>query len=173
MSGPLPTGEAIRRNKPTIPTTSLPVAGRSTPTPDPPMTYELDIAGRDWWEWAWHTPQACGWDDGALFAVARRAQLEDDLAALEQAGEFDWSDYLNDEERGRKLDTMLTKLKALAGNKLALVRECRELDNRLGLTPKGLADLRWKIVDDESQPQVDTPKPKRRKLTVVPDAATG
>src|SRR4051794_21308778 len=75
--GPLPTGTAIRANKPTIPTTQLPASGRSGPVPDPPALYELGPKARDWWQWAWSTPQACGWDDGSLFFVARRAELED------------------------------------------------------------------------------------------------
>ena len=86
--GPLPKPGARRRNAPTIPTTSLKADGRGVPAPDSP--YALGEAGAAWWEWAWALPQACAWDDGALYAVARRAQLEDDMVALEL------NDYLVD-----------------------------------------------------------------------------
>jgi hypothetical protein len=147
MAGPLPTGTAIRRNAPTIPTTNLPVAGRVTPVPDPPVGYEFGAAASDWWGWAWRTPQACAWDDGSLFVVARRALFEDDLAEAEDA-------------------------KA----RLGLSREMREMDDRLGLTPKGLAANRWKIVaDDQAAPTGAPTKPRaskgRRALKAVPAAS--
>lgn len=174
--GFLPTGTAINRNKPRIPTTNLPAAGCQLPIPDPPATYELGAAGRDWWDWAWRTSQACGWDNGQLFTVAARAQLEDDKAAMEQADEFDWSALLCDENTGRAVKDLVTRLRSLAQGRLSLVKECRELDTRLGLTPKGLADLRWKIVEEEGEKQgapTPTGSGRRRALKVVPDAAAG
>lgn len=154
MSGPLPTGTAIRRNKPTIPTTALPAGGRTDPVPDPPVTYVLGEKAMDWWGWAWTTPQAAAWDDGALFAAARRAQLEDDLATLENI-EIDLEFLCGEEpnESMRNLQFMIGKLKALAGGKLAVSRQMTELDDRLGLTPKGLAQLRWTIVDAPAAPK--------------------
>ena len=153
--GPLPTGTAERRNKPTIPTTELPASGRSGRTPKPPATYKLGPAGEDWWRWAWKTSQACGWDDGVLFVVARRAQLEDDRVALERVDGLDIAELLDlekyqvDKDAVSRLEDLVQALKRLAGGKLAVERECRELDDRLGLTPKGLAALRWKILPDE------------------------
>lgn len=138
MPGPLPTGDAVRRNAPTIPTTNLPAAGRPGPVPDPPVSYELGAVASDWWGWAWRTPQACAWDDGALFMVARRAKLEGDLHAMEP------------------------------GEGLAVMREMRELDDRLGLTPKGMAALRWKIVADDAKAAGQVAKPKGgRRLKAV------
>lgn len=132
--GPLPTGTAIRRNKPTIPTTQLPAKGRCDPVPDPPATYSLGDRARDWWGWAWTTPQACAWSDGDLFTVARRAVLEDLLPSAETAQE-----------------------------RIAYLRAATDLDDRLGLTPKGLAALRWKIVaDDEGKAVAPKPKGSRR-----------
>lgn len=148
MAGPLPTGTALRRNKPTIPTSELPVTGRTSPVPDPPMTYHFGPAAQDWWDWAWRTPQACGWDDGQLFVVAGRAQIEDDIAAS-----------VDDPKHS-----------------LALKKERRELDNKLGMTPKGLADLRWKIVAAEESKVAGSPtrpKGRKRSLSVVPDSAAG
>lgn len=166
--GPLPTGTAIRRNKPTVPTTTLPAAGRQDPMPSPPVHYELGEKAADWWAWAWSTPQACGWDDGSLFAVARRAQLEDDLATLQNV-DLDL-EFLCGEEMGeaaRNLKALIERLKGLAGGKLAVEREMRELDDRLGLTPKGLAALRWKIVDDEAKPKAETGESRKGRLKVV------
>lgn len=148
--GPLPTGDAMRRNKPTIPTTSLPASGRSAPVPDPPALYEFGPRALDWWSWAWRTPQACAWDDGALFMAARRAQLEDDLHTLENVDiDFEFLVGEQPNEAARNMGFLIGKLKSLAGGKLGVAREMRELDDRLGLTPKGLAQLRWKIVADD------------------------
>lgn len=118
MPGPLPDPNAIRRNAPTIPTTDLPASGRTTPVPDVPTWLSLDGAGQSWWDWAWRTPQACGWSDGNLVTVAHRASLEDLLSSAD------------------------------ARTRLGIIKEARETDARLGLTPKGMADLRWRIVDD-------------------------
>lgn len=173
-NGPLPTGIAARRNKPTIPTTNLPASGRQTPTPDAPLEYHFGPRAADWWEWAWHTPQACAWDDGSLFAVARRAQLEDDLHALERTDSLDELIGSDPDQVALFLKFLVGELKGLAGGKLGIVREMREIDDRLGLTPKGLAALRWKVVEDE-QPASAEPAPpkKRRGLSAVPDSATG
>jgi hypothetical protein len=87
----------------------LPAAGRRGRAPVCP--YELGVAGSAWWVWAWTTPQATRWDKGALYTVARRARLEDDVDS----------------------------------GKLAVEKEMRELDGKLGLTPKAMADLGWTI----------------------------
>lgn len=154
--GPLPSGTAIRRNKPTIPTAKLPASGRKGQVPKPPALYELGPKGADWWAWAWKTAQACGWDDGTLFVVARRATLEDDLHALEHI-DIDLEFLCGEEpnEAMRNLQFLIGKIKALAGGKMSILREMRELDGKLGLTPKGLADLRWTIIDDAEAPKVD------------------
>ena len=156
--GPLPGANTRRTNSPTIPTTRLPAGGRKGRPPNPPEGYNLAEAGRNWWKWAWGTPQACAWDPGAKYAVARRARLEDDLAVI---GEFDphaldWffsSLELSDEkavqEAMRELGRIIGDLQRLAGGKLAIEKEMRELDKRLGLDPKALAELRWVIVADE------------------------
>lgn len=172
--GPLPTGTAIRRNKPTIPTTNLPGAGRQGPIPDPPATYELGAKALDWWAWAWTTPQAAAWSDGDLFALARRAMIEDDLDALAQA-DLDVAELLGIDD-GReaidRLEAIIRSLKAMASGKLQLMREARELDDRFGLTAKGLAALRWKIVPDEAdasgkQPPAPAAGDRRSRLRSV------
>lgn len=171
MPGPLPEENSLRRNKPTIPTTALPVSGRPGPVPDPPETYPLGEKGRAWWDWAWTTPQACAWDDGALFITARRAQLEDDKHAIEHI-DVDLAELVGEEpsEAAKKLEGLIALLKGLAGGKLSVEREMRQIDDRLGLTPKGLAQLRWKIVADP-EPESDEGKGRpgrgRRALKAV------
>jgi hypothetical protein len=138
----------------------------------------LSKAGRDWWKWAWSTPQATRWNKGDLYTIAHRAQLEDDLAALDAlGGHFDLSDYIDvsedQEELARALSRQIEAVKRCAGGKLGLVKECRELDNKLGLNPKGLADLRWSIAEpeetdtdrEEQKPPADNVRALRPKKT--------
>lgn len=152
--GPLPNAHKRRRNKDTIPTTELPVSGRKGRPPGIPSAYNLRKAGREWWKWAWGTPQAAAWDKGALYVVARRAQLEDDLA-LQDSG-FEASDFADllgrdEDEVTRELEFIVGRLAAMAGGRNPILKEMRELDKVLGLTPAGLAALRWKIVDDSKE----------------------
>lgn len=167
--GPLPGSQTRRKNAPTIPTTRLPAGGRKGRPPNLPAGYVLGKAGQSWWRWAWATPQAAAWDIGSRYTIARRAQLEDDLAAL---GTFD-PDSLNwvfanvdvSQEDAladalKFLGVIIGQLKRLAGDKLAVEREMRELDKRLGLDPKALAELRWTIVADEKP--ATKPSPTRK-----------
>lgn len=192
MSGPLPKPQSRRRNPPTIPTTSLPVSGRKGRTPRVPSEYKLGDAGRAWWKWAWGLPQAMAWDSGSLYALARRARLEDDVVALRSPPKLDLEPIIemiavsastgeSDLELLRSMAEhiryVLGVFKSLAGQKSVIEREMRELDDRFGLTPKGLAALRWKIVEDPDQAAaapVSAPKEKVRRLRAVdPRAAAG
>lgn len=121
MPGPLPNPQRARRNAPTIPSTDLPAGGRRGAVPKPPKWVELGPKGLAWWRWAWRTPQAAAWSSGHEAFVANRARLEDEL-----------------------------DVEADSKQRLALLKECREGDDRLGLTPKSLAALRWRIVADEA-----------------------
>jgi hypothetical protein len=180
--GPLPKPGARRHNPPTIPTTSLPVSGRTARPPTPPKGYELSESGKRWWRWAWKLPQAAAWDDGALYHVARRAQLEDDLAAMDSVRGMDLADLLDlgdsESEAIKRVEFVLGRLKGLAGGRLTVLREMRELDERLGLNPAAMAKLRWTIVTDEpaavpSPPQGGAlPSNVRRMRAFDPEAAT-
>lgn len=150
MPGPLPNAQKRRRNQPATATRSLPAQGRTDPPPECP--YDLGAAGAKWWAWAWKLPQATRWDAGSLYFVGRRAQLEDDMAALEFDVDIAPDDLFadGDFEARRCVEWALSTLRRVAGNRTTLAKEVRELDNRLGLNPKALAELRWAI--DESEP---------------------
>lgn len=143
---PLPDPKRRRRNAPTIPTTALPASGRKGTPPKPPHGSSLGEAGATWWRWSWRTPQACGWAKGHESLVGRRAWLEDEVVRI--------GDLL-----GRD-DLTMADIRGLTNNRLAVFREMRELDDRLGLSPKGMAQLRWEIVSDSAPAEVeDAPEP--------------
>lgn len=125
--------------------TLLPAAGRKGRPPKCP--YDLEKAGAKWWRWAWRTPQATQWSPGALYTVARRAQLEDLVDALGFVDELYLGDLLAgaDEESTRRVEWALTSLKKAAGGRLALEKEMRELDAKLGMDPRAMSDLSWAI----------------------------
>lgn len=180
MPGPLPDGNARRRNAPTIPTTSLPAGGRKGRAPKVPGGYQLAKAGRDWWKWAWSTPQACAWDAGALYVIARRAQLEDELATLDTVEGIDLTELAAaaSDQLADLVNEVLRLLQRRASGTTTVMREMRELDDRLGLSPKGMAALRWKIVADDAaktKPAADSPPPSnvRRLRPRDPAAAAG
>lgn len=145
--GPLPNPRRRRRNAPTIPTTDLPAGGRQGPAPKVPKHYPLGEAGRAWWKWAWSTPQAAAWDPGDLYSLARRAQLEDQLATLAAANDIEW-----DLTAVLQLSTFCRQV---VGAESTIKREMLELDDRFGLTAKAREQLRWKIVADEIEDDED------------------
>lgn len=117
---------------------------RRTPT----CPYELGAAGTDWWKWAWKTKQAESWkDDGGLYTAARRAQLEDERAALHLA---DHGDLLHDLLQGAEPEAIanvrwaLGRLAASATGSTGLSREMRELETQLGLGPRAVRALQDK-----------------------------
>lgn len=178
MPGPLPTGTARRRNAPTIAGTVLPSEGRQGSVPKPPRWRKLGPSGKAWWAWAWRTPQAAAWPDSMIDFVARRAALEDDLRTLDEAPVLDLEDVLDVEpsERLRAVEAIIRRLHSLAGGRLAVMREMRELDNRLGLNPKALGELRWTIAADEvgeKRAEAGARPSGRRLLAVDPGAVAG
>jgi hypothetical protein len=130
---------------------------------------ELGDAGNAWWKWAWRTPQAAAWSIGDHPALARRASLEDDVAGLRQVENLDVAELLelDPDDRTKELEFVIRSLHALAGNKLAIAREARELDDRFGLTPKALAALRWTIIEQEEPARPDPGENNVRRLKAV------
>lgn len=149
MPGPLPQKTRRRTNEPTIPTTNLPLSGRQGSAPPVPSWVELEKSGSAWWKWAWATPQAAAWgaNVGQESMIARRASLEDDLSALSQVHGLDVGE-MGEDAIMREVRAIVANLASLVTGKLQILREMRELDDRLGLTPKGMAALRWVVVND-------------------------
>jgi hypothetical protein len=112
-----------------------------------------------------------------LYVIARRAQLEDDLVALGGFESLDLDELAHSGavEAAHRLRFLIGGLKALAGGKLAVEKEMRELDTRLGLTPEAMAKLRWKIVADAKKEEAPAKLPAnvRRLPAVDPAAAAG
>lgn len=151
--GPLPDPTAQRRNAATIPTTELPAEGYQGEIPEVPSWITLDAAGMRYWSWAWRTQEAAAWGTGAVDSVARRASLEDDLAAIELSTRSDlgeilenaWNNDQNREDFLKLVESTFRVLGKLAGGRLAVIREAGKLDEVLGLTPKAKAQLRWTV----------------------------
>ena len=87
--------------------------------------------------------------------VARRASLEDDLATIAKVQSLDALDF-SESESEADARRLISRLAALVSGRLAILRECRELDDRLGLSPKGMAALRWKVVEDSGKSKAAT-----------------
>lgn len=163
MPGPPPGVNSRRRNSPTIVGTPLPAEGREGRPPTCP--YKLGPAGKKWWRHAWKLPQATQWGDSFLYAVGRRAQLEDELDAIKFRDELDLTDLLAgaDKEAIRRVSWALEQLKRSASGSTTLNKEMDQLDDRLGLNPKAMAALRWTIAApaereadvDENVAQID------------------
>jgi hypothetical protein len=145
--GPLPNPNALRRNKPTIPTTKLSASGRADPAPAVPPWCELGADGLAWWTWAWSSPEANGWSDSLIDVVARRASLVDDLAALARVGSLDAWELLACEEMA-EVRALVGRLAGLATGRLQVLKACHDIDAQLGFGAKNLAALRWEIVAD-------------------------
>lgn len=156
MAGPLPKPNARRRNAPTVATTKLPAGGRPGRAPTVPKPYRLGEAGRAWWKWAWKQPQAVHWEAGHLYVVVRRSLLEDELDALDQADPIDLHGALREaldgesvqplEDIADRVEALIRGLRRVAGGSGSVMRQMAAHDKALGLTPKGMADLRWTIV---------------------------
>lgn len=178
MPGPIPKPDDARRrrNAPTIPTTALPAAGFAGPYPKPPPWSTLGRAGKAWWSWAWRTPQAAAWSAGDLDTVTHRAELVDDLAAVDQVDGLDVAALLEIApfRRTAELDWLIRRLHGYAAGRLAILKEAREIDDRLGLTPKGRLALRMTII--ETEPATKKPEPSRStargRLRAVDSTAT-
>jgi hypothetical protein len=173
MPGRLPDPNHRRRNKPEIPTTNLPAEGRTKAPPRPPKWIHLGEAGTAWWKWAWHTPQAAAWSVGSVDVLAKRASLEDDLAALAEVEGLDISELLGIEwnDSVALLDRVIRRVAALATGRLAILKLMAEMDRVFGLTAKGQADLRWKIVPSEKETLAEVPSPPVRRLKAVDNRA--
>lgn len=171
--GPLPDPNRLRRNAETIPSTRLSAAGRKGAVPKPPGTVQLGDAGMAWWKWAWKLPEACAWSSGQVYIAERRASLEDLLATIDgPVQSVEMPAELQDSELyepvKRLVDALLSQIKRVAASRVNVMKEMRELDVQLGLTPKARQAHRWEIVDDQPQRTKLAPASKARKTPAAP-----
>lgn len=174
MPGPLPDPHARRRNKPTIPSVDLPAGGYRGHTPKPPTWVTLGEAGLAWWKWAWRTPQAARWAGGGFeVLLARRASLEDDLAALDRISSLDFKDLVDsldeDDRTDQELKRILLRLASLVTNRLAVAQKMLDIEDRVGLTPKGFENLRWRIVAPKADDVPESTPRKHEKVSRLDD----
>lgn len=129
--GPAPSlpGQRRRRNSPAAGEwASLPSEGRKGRIPKWPLPNPPRPAVAELWRKVWRTPQATMWDGmglGIELQVARWANLTIDVASGE--------------------------LSATA--QMSSLPELRQIEDRLGLNPKGMQDRRWRIADIEEVPE--------------------
>lgn len=129
MRGPLPTPEeerAGRSKAPAIPTTNLPVSGYRGEIPDPG---EVTDEVRGDYEALWRTPSAAAWHEADADVVVELVRLRRASSKLLDRGEFP------------------------PGH---VTGRIGAIEDRLGLTPKARAALRWKIVDDPPDEEEST-----------------
>lgn len=129
----------------------------------PECPYDLGDAGERWWTWAWSTPQALKWDGGALYTVARRAALEDQLARLEFEEGPELADFLRgaDDETIRQIEWAMSMLRRAATGAVSLSKEMRELEAQLGFGAKSMAGLGWKADEKPKVSKVDELRARR------------
>lgn len=135
--------------------------------PKLPSFVTLGKAGRAWWRWAWSTPQAAAWAAGHEGVVGRRASLEDDLAALDAVEGLDFDGLFG--EKAPEVRQAVQRVSAMATGRLQVMKEMRELDDRLGLTPKAMAQLRWTIKGSDVPVGAELPQPVDAPNVVTPD----
>lgn len=148
MPGPPPKNDGARRSKGAMPyvLAELPVDGRKGRAPAWPL------AGRAPRGWAalWKLPQAVMWEQmHSELAVARYLMLRVGMEDSLAAGEE---------------------------VKSAVFSEIRQSEDALGLSPKGMQTLRWRVTTDEVEEQrrakrAASPSNRRARLRVVADEA--
>lgn len=140
---PKPEGQRRRRNAPLANTVKLPAGGRRGAAPKWPGPGGLDAGGRRLWRELWATPMAVAWERHGWIRVVARY-----VAAL-SAAEAGLAD-------GRP--------------PLALLTECRHLEDRLGLTPLAMVRLRWEVDGGDELAGRRVPPSSRSRLKAVDDA---
>ena len=116
--------------------TALPAEGYKGGAPDWPLAAEPSPAERAAWEWAWTTPQACAWSiQSESWRIPFVAQ---------------WA----------RLHVRCSEPDAPGNLFASLFR----LEDRIGFSTAGLAEMGWKVAVDETaeKRQTSTAKPQRK-----------
>lgn len=129
---PKPADQRRRTNAPAANTLQLPIEGRTGDAPTWPLAGATGLE-RDLWVELWATPQAVAWERNRWTrVVARYVQV---LLMAEAPADGMYS--------------------------AALLGECRQLEDRLGLTPMAMMRLRWEVTGDDLAPRRDQVKKLR------------
>lgn len=100
--------------------TALPAEGYQGPIPEFPSPNPRP-RDLEWWEWAWRTPQACAWS------------LPSEMWRVPFVAE--WCEVKTDlEEEGRTASLLAQKFR---------------MEDRIGFSTAGLAEMGWKVASDE------------------------
>jgi hypothetical protein len=148
MAPPSKPAEQRRRRNVQTPAAvvRLPVEGRKGRAPKFPLQGESEGESVLWRE-LWKTPQAVMWErsgPGTVRLVARYVRL---LLPVESP-EFGGGD-----EKGY--------------SQAQLLGEVRQLEDRLGLSPKAMQALKWVVDDDADEPVAPSVPSRRRDLKIV------
>lgn len=139
---PKPDGERVNHHALAFDWVALPAEGRDGPVPElPERTPEWAESTREWWARLWATPQATQW-----------AEDDPEIARLALLHQTVWHE-------------------SPKGPSPGLLNEMRQIEDRHGLNPKAMLQLRWRVV---AQAGAEESKPKaakgRRGLELVESA---
>lgn len=144
MAGSGPAGSlSPKRSNPRVGVQVLPAGGRTGTPPPWPLSRQSEAESEAWVS-LWASPQAVAWERlGWTRVVARYCVIMVRAEGYENAeGELVVDD------------------KAWA--------EARQLEDRLGLTPKAMRMLLWVVSEDEvGERRTQPPAPRRRRLAAV------
>jgi len=164
-SYPKPDGQKVTRHEPAFGWVDLPAAGRPGPPPPLPSYVTWSVYTKRAWAEMWASPQATQWDQSGRTLVGWAELVEQKVRA----------------ERARVspppalIAAGLLEIKGwekLFGHKAPAVSvygELRQIEDRHGLNPKAMLQLRWRITSaevaaDDARPPVED---RRRRLKVV------
>lgn len=133
-SYPKPDGQKVTRHAPQFGWTNLPAEGRKGKAPTLPAVRHWTEFTLGWWRDLWATPQATQWDED-----------NPELIRLALLHETIWS---SDAEKGPSP---------------GILSEMRQIEDRFGLNPKAMLQLRWRI--DEAPVPASTRAPSKTKMT--------
>jgi len=143
-SYPKPDAERRNRNPAEYGWTDLPATGRQGPPP--PMPDVVDYSElADWWADLWSSPQAAAWDQTGrtLHGLLHAKWLLTEVEVVERNG---------------------LELAVPGAPRAAILAEMRQIEDRHGLNPKAMLQLRWRIVDADTVTATTTkPKTTRRR----------
>jgi hypothetical protein len=126
---PKPDNERIRRNAPTFTWTNLPARNDAPVPPLPVRTPDQNGNARVWsdrtaeaWERLWRSPQSTQWTDAQALMVEQWITLYEAL------------------------------ITGVGGQPSAIASSMAVIGDRLGLSPKALLQLRWRIAPADDPP---------------------